>query len=553
MVLYLICAIIHKEGNEFYRETFCQWGGGKGFTMPYKVLIADDEPIMRKAMQTLIDWDSLECELSYVAATGQEVLEQLRTNSYDILILDIQMPGANGLDIARYVMEKKLSSKIILLTAYADFSYAQSAIKYNVVDYVVKSGAFEGLVAAIKTARTQLQEEKGTSFDESKELQKESFFKSVFDGFGFQEELLVQTARKLGLDLFEGWVVVVISFHLRKDKERDYIDRSLRNFLKTVFEGQMVFSTALKENILVAVLSAKTEEEQKNLHSKYLQIVEMMDNFMKMQVFVGISERCANITQLKKAYDEAAYAMEEGLFYETSKINYYQGVKREKKKYLEEADKYLKKVKQSIRKGNRKSALEYFDSMVTCLQENNSTVDVMLDFGIEIKSHCEKVLLEYDRTLFDILPLEKDASKLIYACRHVHEYVRLIRNIITATADHMECVLTKKNILIYEAEKYIEENYDKYITVSEVARNVGVSLSYLSRIYKEQTGKNLIQSINERKLEKAQEYLQQTDMKIYEIADALGFENVTYFSSFFKKHTGVSPKEYSEQKRTAAT
>lgn len=143
--------------------------------MPYRVMIADDEPIMRKAMQTLIDWSSLECELSYVAATGQEVLEQLRTNTYDILILDIQMPGANGLDIARYVMEKKLSAKIILLTAYADFSYAQSAIKYNVVDYVVKSGAFEGLVAAINTARAQLQAEKGTSSDDSRELQKENF------------------------------------------------------------------------------------------------------------------------------------------------------------------------------------------------------------------------------------------------------------------------------------------------------------------------------------------------------------------------------------------
>ena len=517
--------------------------------MPYRVMIADDEPIMRKAMQTLIDWSSLECELSYVAATGQEVLEQLRTDMYDILILDIQMPGANGLDIARYVMEKKLSAKIILLTAYADFSYAQSAIKYNVVDYVVKSGAFEGLVAAINTARAQLQAEESTSSDDSRELQKENFFKSVFDGSGFQDELLIQTARKLELDLFEGWLVVVIRFHLQTDKERDYIDRSLRNFLKIVFERQMVFSTALKENMLVAVLSVKTEEEQKNLHQKYLQIVEMMDNFMKMQVFVGISEKYTDITQLKKAYDEAAYAMEEGFFYETSKINYYQGVKREKKKYLEEADKYLNEVKHSIRKGNKNAALDYFDSMVTCLQENNSTVDVMFDFGIEIKSHCEKVLLESDRTLFDILPLEKDASKLIYACRHIYEYVKLIRDIITATADHMELALTKKNVLIYEAEKYIEENYDQNITASEVARSVGVSLSYLSRIYKEQTGKNLIQSINEKKLEKAQEYLQQTDMKIYEIADALGFENVTYFSSFFKKHTGVSPKEYSEQKK----
>lgn len=517
--------------------------------MPYKVLIADDEPIMRKAMQTLIDWSSLECELSYVASTGQEVLEQLKATAYDILILDIQMPGANGLDIARYVGEKKLPAKIILLTAYADFSYAQSAIKYNVVDYVVKSGAFEGLVAAIKTAKAQLTSDEGSSSEDSREALRENFFKSIFDGSGFPPEQLIQTATKLELDLFEGWIVVVIRFHLRLDKERDYINRSIRNFLKTVFERQMVFGTSLKENMLVVALSVKTEEEQNNLHQKYLQIVEMMDNFMKMQVFVGISEKYTDITQLKKAYDEAAYAMEEGFFYETSKINYYQGLKREKKKYLEEADKYLNEIKYNIKKGNSAAALQYFASMVTYLQENNSTVDVMFDFGIEIKSHCEKVLLEFDRTLYDILPLEKDASKLIYACRRINEYEELISSLITATSSHIELALTKKNVLIYEAEKYIEENFDQYITVSEVARNVGVSLSYLSRIYKEQTGKNLIQSINEKKLEKAQEYLQQTDLKIYEIADALGFENATYFSYFFKKHTGVSPKEYSDQQK----
>ncbi len=515
--------------------------------MPYRVMIADDEPIMKKAMQTLIDWHSLECELSYVASTGQEVLEQLRAYTYDILILDIQMPGANGLDIAKYVWERKLSTRIILLTAHADFSYAQSAIKYGVVDYVVKSGAFEGLISAINNAKAQLKSREDSLYENKQELLREGFFRSIFDGTLDQPQLILENAEKLELSLFEGWIVVAIRFHPDTDKERDYIDQSLRNFLMTVFEEQMVFCTALKENMLAAILSVKGEEEQRKLHQKYLLIVEMMDDFVKIRIFLGISKKCAEITLLKKAYDEATYAMEEGFFYETSRINYYQGLKRDRKKYLEEADRYLREVKHSIKKGNLSTALEHFGSMTACLSDNNSTVDIMLDFGIEIKSHCEKVLLEFDCTLYDILPLEKDASKLIYACRHINEYTELIQSIITATANYIELALTRKNILIYEAEKYIEENYEQYITVSEVARNVGVSLSYLSRIYKEQTGKKLIQSINEKKLEKAQTYLRQTDMKIYEIADALGFENATYFSYFFKKHTGISPKEYSEQ------
>lgn len=99
-------------------------------------------------------------------------------------------------------------------------------------------------------------------------------------------------------------------------------------------------------------------------------------------------------------------------------------------------------------------------------------------------------------------------------------------------------------MLICECEKYIQDNYEKCISVSDVARSIGTSPSYLSRIFRESTGTTVISAINRKKVEKAKEYLSQRDMKIYEIADALGFENTTYFSHFFKKYTGISPKDY---------
>ena len=96
------------------------------------------------------------------------------------------------------------------------------------------------------------------------------------------------------------------------------------------------------------------------------------------------------------------------------------------------------------------------------------------------------------------------------------------------------------------ALEYIEKYYQQTISVSDIARSVGTSTSYLSRIFKESTGETIIRTINQKRIEKAKAYLKETDLKVYEVADILGFENVTYFSRFFKKHTGVSPKEYKE-------
>ena len=105
--------------------------------MKYKVLVADDEPIMRKAMQSLIDWEAQGCRLVCVAENGQEVMAYLKEDIPDILILDVKMPGISGIELARYIYEEKITTKVILLSGYAEFSYAQSAIKYDVKDYVI--------------------------------------------------------------------------------------------------------------------------------------------------------------------------------------------------------------------------------------------------------------------------------------------------------------------------------------------------------------------------------------------------------------------------------
>lgn len=141
----------------------------------WKVMIADDENYMLEAMEKLIDWKKMDCELLYKAKNGQELLEQVQKNPPDIIITDIKMPLVNGIEVAKYVYEHMLPAKVIVLSAYADFEYAQEAIKYDVCGYIIKTSVIEMLPEMIGKAIRKL-----SSPSETEKENEEAFSDDIF-------------------------------------------------------------------------------------------------------------------------------------------------------------------------------------------------------------------------------------------------------------------------------------------------------------------------------------------------------------------------------------
>ena len=414
--------------------------------MTYKIMLADDEPIMRKALQSLIDWKSIDCEVIYVAQNGEEVLETLEIVRPDILITDINMPGGDGVEISKYIWEKKLPVKVILLTAYADFSYAQSAIRYHVVEYVTKTGAFEELLCAVERCKQILNERKMQTIIEE-EARIENFFRGIYDGNIYRE--ISDKFKQLN---FETSSYVILFFQFLMDEVADRFHRvriydSLKNFFYLAFSDYMIHGMFYRKDIygLMIKYSPNGVEESANLREICVEVMDMMDNFMELYVYVGISKNHDDIEELPDAFEEAQYALNHSRLEKSEKLNF------------------------------------YMDDMKN---ERMPTVN------------------------FDA-----------------------------------------KQKLIGKSMEYIEKHFQEQMSVSDISRALGTSTSYLSRIFKESTGETIIRTISNKRIEKAKEYLIETDCKVYEVADILGFENVTYFSRFFKKHTGMSPKEYKDQKR----
>ena len=123
----------------------------------WKVMAADDEAYMREALEKLIHWEGMGCELRFVGSNGKELVEQMETEHPDIVITDVKMPLMDGLEVCRYVYETCPEAQVIILSAYSDFSYARTAIHYSVCEYVLKISVLEELPGAVEKAIRNLE------------------------------------------------------------------------------------------------------------------------------------------------------------------------------------------------------------------------------------------------------------------------------------------------------------------------------------------------------------------------------------------------------------
>lgn len=126
----------------------------------YKVLIIDDEEIIREGLKTVIDWESLQCKVTGEAADGDEGLEMLTSTQPDIVITDIRMPGLNGLEMISKLKDYKHECKIIILSGFRDFEYAQQAIKLGAFRFLLKPTDTKEIILSIKEAIIELKKVK---------------------------------------------------------------------------------------------------------------------------------------------------------------------------------------------------------------------------------------------------------------------------------------------------------------------------------------------------------------------------------------------------------
>lgn len=491
----------------------------------YKVMAADDEPMMRKGLEALVNWAAMDCELAGVFPDGRALLEAVEAKPPDIVISDIRMPRATGIDVAREISERRLPVQVILLTAYADFSYAKQAIQYGVSDYVTKTGAVEGIEDAVKKCiRRLVQEPKASDRD------REAFVKAVLDGSLFEQDRVEQGAAELRLRL-ERYSLLSVEVDPQGDSDTKavWLTEKVRALLEDGLPGCCVVPMG-RCRLCVTVPETSPEAAA----PVCARIAAAFLSLTGKHLYVGIGSGQTAMA-LPSAYAEGREAAERSFFEGGQTVFQF---KKEPPKSQTETGAVLEKIGRAVAAGEETAALELLEKLFG-IQAKNASVSAARSEGLELVKLYGKQLAETEDDPCRGLRAE------ISGIRRFDSYRELLCQTVREACGAVGASVREPGI-VADAQRYLAEHYCRAVTLGEVAAAVGANPSYLSRVFKSKTGSSLMNTVNKMKIEKAKALLAAGQVKVYEAAYAVGIDDTAYFSHLFRKYTGMTPKAFQD-------
>ncbi len=503
--------------------------------MSYKVLLVDDECIYLDYLSQIIDWDSMKCSICGYAKDGEEALQVIRKEVPDIIFMDINMSRMNGLEACEAMKSWSLESRIIIMTAYDEFSFAHQAIKLNVFDYLLKPFDGEELQEALHKCIEDIETSK-----KNKQMQQELFLRGIIE---FQPDLDILN-EEIAQTRSPSLVAVI---KIRKGYA-NYNLSVIRNLLNRYLNGIGIENYCLRNDgsciTLVHVMnsSERTMEELKRRYAELLgdEGAYMLDSVAMGNIVSGLEQLQNSYKQAQMVYENSIKLNEkiacfsdiqnlnkEVTFYSTQDVNLLI-------KYFEMRE--YAKVDTIIEKmfglsDNQMFSFQYVISIYHALS-----------IGVHSYFHynTENQLSDYMQTQESIISELKD-------CYSTHQVKDIIKNYVYEMLT--DCtyiqISSKKEILVTKIEKYLQNHYSEAnLSVSNIAENLFFENSYIRRVFKTQTGRTIMQRLEEIRIEKAKELLREEQYRCSEVAEMIGFSDQFYFSKRFKLFCNCTPSEY---------
>ena len=523
--------------------------------MAYRVLSADDEEIIRQGIEFLVDWERLDCSIVERCANGQEVIRFLEQSpsGVDIIISDIRMAGADGLDIARYVSQNQIPVQVIFLTAYADFSYAKTAIEYSVTDFVLKSDISEGLPRAVEKAKAllaQKQEEQKKRLDaeklsrQNRRYHLESLLRSVALG----------TGPRAYDNLKDEEPYCVVTFEVTDSPQAvpssGPASMAEPHIIRTALMDYDTVMIGLSSRQCCGIIFLdKSRHTAGGLVKALHDTIHIVEEYLKADAFAGVSREHLRMQDLEAAYQQSILALN-NVFYSRNRVNCFDPKITDgtDSPVLPSIQQLIESLSEALRSDSPETILGMLEdycasfiksgepfhifkknmlSVYTVLTADVKQMDMMDEWEMQKADESFYTTVETSKTFFGIYESLR---------KYLALYLRLRENFSGTQSS-----------LIRQVNSYIHKNYNQNISLQTIADTFLVSCGHLSRLYRKETGVSLISAINNRRIEVAKRLLKDPRNRVFEVARAVGIEEPTYFTHLFTQVTGVSPSAYRKQ------
>ena len=504
-----------------------------------KVLIVDDEMLMRKGLCTLIDWEKLDCQVIGAVENGLLAQQSVLAQPPDIIISDIKMPVVDGLALAKWVNETHPHIRMILLTAFADFTYAKQAIQYGVTDYVTKTGDMGEIITAVSRCKEQLQRQSALRDDRRK--QAGAVLKSILDGSLHTEQEISRQAKLVGLSAAVYQLAVVDTGAARPQKQQAH---SMRKQAETMFssflprEKLYLISNGPSELYLVFL-----DIPEQQVHKFCMDSIAMFQKLTAHAIYFGVSSSVRSLFGLPAALMQARQALSERFYDKRELHTFHPSEPAKTPTYAAQ----FAALSRSMKSGDQDACCAILSELAASQRQTHQPQAQVKETARMILHLCRSTLESYGLDL-DALDIDETQWKRDLECTQFHQICTQMQQIlICAVCQCIAQMLTEGGNLLADVQAYIDGHFCEPITLKDLAAAVHVSAGYLSRYFRQKTGKTIMDTITRKKIAFAKQLIEEGNLKIFEIAQRVAFEDTTYFSHVFKKYAGVSAKTYQEQ------
>ncbi len=520
------------------------------------VMIVDDEKWICELISCSVPWPEMGMRVCAVAENGIEALEILKAQHIDIVITDIRMPGMDGIGLIKAAREAGYGGEFIIISGYQDFEYAQSAIKFNVRSYLVKPVDEEELIVLLYRIAMDLIENKRSEKDaEDVKERLESTSKLIKEQLArllVKEESAGELLGRVDLKRELGFaksrcLCAILQIDGPPGGGKTGAARVLMNRLTERLghmlstEGQL-YACYTDGTAATYILNTDDYGETVDfLKNRLMEIKDISDAYPGYSLTIGVGNAVEGAAEIPSSHRSADAAV---------KYRLLAGANRVIEGNLLPLGKGAPGMNASMKKELRLLVEKMdFNGIKAFVHE------LFLSAGASALNPA--ALFELAREL--LLSLWEILSEMNYEPRAARSEV--FKKIESASSLPLlagyleETVLTELDSFRSEKESelsrpvslvkaYVEENYNRPISLSDAAEHVFLNPSYLSRLFKAETGATFLDYLTGRRMEAAKALLKDGSVKPSKIPGLVGYIDARHYAKTFKKTVGLTPNEY---------
>jgi len=532
--------------------------------MNYKLIIADDEPLILIGLQSMLDWASFGISIAGVARNGEQLMELIEAVSPDLVITDIKMPVRSGLDVMRECSERFGRIPLfIILTSHEEYGYVKEAISCQAVNYLVKIElTSETLTLAINRSLSILRDFKRlepVTADGLPEMQPyyDRFYVRLINGLFENRDQYLQQSLDLGIDNgYSSWFVAycgmegVDSGRIGKEKLASLCSSTVGMVRETVsqYVSCIVFSLDIRYFCILFCFSGDQKREaEKKISNGMNHAMTLVRNYFAVSLHSAVGGEVNDLYLAHESFD-AARKIYSGDSQSPQIVFHGQNSKEGFERAFFDMGLYRDALSRAFQELDFKALAQVLDRIVKDLSSAGASHAETMDAACGILYMAISLLPDGEEIVSGVFEGVKGGYRSIYEYKSVDDCNRWIETLRDGLFNAMQNSRQDYRIrIIAKVQRYIDNNVGKHLSLSEVASIHGFSQNYLSLLFSRFGGCSFVEYTTRAKIKAAKKMMAGGELKIHEIAERLGFESAFYFSKVFKKIEGMSPHEYMQQ------